>query len=463
MRIGFRAVVGLAAIALAIAIADAGAQVTETPVAFDSAGRVRTLTPALATRLELRAPAWPVTGTFREARLFGTGSETYVLTVERNGGAVERYPLNAEAMRALRAAVDNSMRTRGALVTEAQTDLVSEPAKGKFVRNQMVLSALLYSPAFAAQMNDGETAAAVYLLTTGASYFIVSKIANATTVSRTQTDLSTDGAVRGAFFAQGIFSAFGPETPHYKTAALVTLGGALGGTVAGFSRARGLTEAEGKAAKSASTYSLYTVAGLMGITGVNDSSDYRATAIASVGAGMAGYLLGPRYPKRSAYTVTAGDINTLWIGSTLGVATAFIPLVGRDSVSERLGAAAFTAGLLGGALIAERTWVRRYDHSQSDVAQMWLGTLAGALMGGAVVILSDPNETGAIAMVTAGGLLGAIGSQQLTQPERARSRQSSLPMRDEHRGGASVEFSPASLAMAASHVRGRHGLLTIRF
>lgn len=42
----------LAVVVVAIAATRLGAQVTETPVAFDSAGRVRTLTPALVARLD---------------------------------------------------------------------------------------------------------------------------------------------------------------------------------------------------------------------------------------------------------------------------------------------------------------------------------------------------------------------------------------------------------------------------
>jgi hypothetical protein len=456
------AITVVAVAALFAASSELGAQAVETPAAFDSAGRVRQLTPALVARLELAAPAWPVVGSFREARLYSVSEGGAVLVVEFLNGTMQRHPLSDDRVRDLRSAVDRAMTAKGALVTESQTDLIQESASGQFVRNQMVLASLLYGPALATLANDEQTAAGIYLLSTGASYFVVKAIASRTTVSRTQNDLSTDGAVRGALFASGLRSAFGPEDPDPKTAAIISLTGALTGTIGGFKRARGLTDAEGKAAKSASTYAFWTALGALGMAGVNDSADYRASALVTVGSGIAGYLLGPRYPKRSAYTVTAGDINLMWIGSTLGVATAFIPFIGKDSINERLGWGLFTGGLLGGALLAERSWVRDYDHSQGDVAQIWLGTLAGGLMGGAVVILTEPNPTGAWTMITAGAALGAIASQSIARPAVARGRSASLP-RTEKAPRAEVELSPAGLAMTATRTRGSHGLLTIRF
>ena len=441
--------------------APAHAQITERPSAFDSAGKVRTLTPAHVTRFDLKPPVWIVSGDFVEARLFTLSSGGHVLAVERRDGAVDRFALSDEESAALRAAIDAAMQTAGALVTEERSEMISEPARGAFVRNQMFLAAILYSPALAAQTNNRESALALYLLSAGASYFVVTNFANKTTVTRAQNDLATDGAFRGAFFANGILAAVGPDEPYGKVSALVTLGGALGGSAFGFRRAHGLTDGEAKAAKSASSYMVYTTVGLLGLAGIEDK--VRIHAGSSVAAGLAGYMLGPRYPRRASYTVTAGDVNTLWIGSALGMATAFTPLVGMDSIKEKVGWAAFTAGLLGGAYVAERVWVRPYDHTQGEVAQIWLGTIAGGLMGGSIVVLGKPsNESVSLGLVTGGAMLGALGAQLLSQPARARPRSALRGVTGE-RDRATVEWTPAGLALAAASVRGNHGLLTIRF
>ena len=90
--------------ALALISAPASAQVTETPVPFDTAGRILSVNPALATRLGLSQPAWPVSGSFVEARLYQLSSGGHSLTVSRSGGAVDRYALDSAQTAALRAA-----------------------------------------------------------------------------------------------------------------------------------------------------------------------------------------------------------------------------------------------------------------------------------------------------------------------------------------------------------------------
>ena len=76
--------------------------VVETGVPFDSAGRITVLTPTLVTRLGLAAPHWPVVGPFREARLYRSDDNAYVLVVVRVDGAMARFALGADGA-ALRA------------------------------------------------------------------------------------------------------------------------------------------------------------------------------------------------------------------------------------------------------------------------------------------------------------------------------------------------------------------------
>lgn len=109
----FLALLGVATLALASARPVAAQQI-ETPVAFDSAGRVRGLTPQLVSRYGLAAPAWPVQGTFVEARLFSVSGGAHVLTVERSGGTMERYSLAEAEVSAIRASVDAAMTLTGA-------------------------------------------------------------------------------------------------------------------------------------------------------------------------------------------------------------------------------------------------------------------------------------------------------------------------------------------------------------
>src|SRR5688500_11831287 len=120
---------GAATLALANAT-PAAAQQIETPVAFDSAGKVRSLTPQLVSRYGLVAPAWPVQGTFVEARLFSVSGGAHVLTIERPGGAVERYSLAEAEVSAIRASVDAAMTLTGGTPVEAGPHVIAAPEIG---------------------------------------------------------------------------------------------------------------------------------------------------------------------------------------------------------------------------------------------------------------------------------------------------------------------------------------------
>src|SRR5207253_10327522 len=81
------------------------AQIVERPVSFDNAGQVMVMTPYIADRAALRAPWWPVSGDFTEARLYTVNDSTYVMTIGRRSGVVEQYnpfPAAREAIRAIR-------------------------------------------------------------------------------------------------------------------------------------------------------------------------------------------------------------------------------------------------------------------------------------------------------------------------------------------------------------------------
>src|SRR5437764_14988995 len=86
------------------------AQVVERPVAFDNAGQVMVMTPYIAERAALRAPWWPVSGDFTEARLYTVNDSSYVLTVGRRSGVVERYTLSVADREAIRAVVSGLPR-----------------------------------------------------------------------------------------------------------------------------------------------------------------------------------------------------------------------------------------------------------------------------------------------------------------------------------------------------------------
>lgn len=441
---------------LAVALAmPARAQVVETPIPFDSAGRVMIITPAIAARLGIAPPAFQVTGTFATARLYVSNAGETVLVVERPTGVIERYALSSTALADLRAVVSTGLGVARGI--PAETDLPSQPAARQFTRNQMLLGLLLYGPNLALLANDAKTGTVLYLLGASGTYFGVAALTRNNTITRAQNRLATDGAIRGYIAANALLTTIAGDVPDGKTVAGAGLVGAVGGTLGGLAYGRGLSDAEAKSATTTSSFAALTAGGLLGTLGVSDSRAERTVSGVMLAAGALGYAMGPRYPRLASYRVTVGDVNMLWIGAALGTATVMIPIVDSHDIDPQAGFAIATAGMLGGIFAADRGWVRKYDHSGSDVTMMWLGTAAGALVGGAAIVLAEPSDASVgLALVTAGGALGAFTTHRMLGV--APDASSALRV-----GNADIEFSAAGLAFAASRTPGSHPLIRLRF
>ena len=438
------------------------AQVTETAVAFDSASKIRTLTPQLVGRLNLTAPAWPVSGEFVEARLFAVSSGGHVLVVERAAGRLERFPLSTDHVAALRFAIDNAMVTSGSPVSEEEPDAVSQPARGAFVRNQMALTWGLYGPLLAALADDPKAGTALILLGTGASYFASTALSRKAVITRAQNHLATDGAFRGLGLGMGTLLVLAGDDANGRAYAGAGLFGALTGQVAGFNLGKRFTDGEAEATTAISTYAAATALGLTGASGlIDEESDARAAVAAIMAAGATGYAFGARYPRRSSYTVTRGDIQILATGAILGIGAGATPFL-HDNFDEQPFFASTTAGMLIGLYLVERNWVRRYDHAARDAAETGLGMGAGALMGAGVGVLTDAGAMGMVGLMTGGGMLGALIAHQMANPQRASSERVGD---NGHARGPRLRLAvtPADIALGAAGVPGRYSLLTLTF
>lgn len=436
-------------------------QVTETAVAFDSDGKIRTLAPQLVSRLDLKAPAWPVTGEFVEARLFEMSSGGHVLVVERAAGQLQRFPLSADHLAALRFAIDSAMITKGSPVSEEQPEMVSQPGR-TFVRNQMALTWGLYGPLLAALADDPKAGTALILLGTGASYFGSTALSRKAVISRAQNHLATDGAFRGLGLGMGtllVLAGDGASGRAYAGAGLV---GALTGQIAGYRLGKRLTDGEAEATTAISTYAAMTALGLTGASvSIDEEREARAAAGVIMAAGAVGYALGPRYPRRSSYAVTRGDIQVLATGAILGIGAGATPFV-RDNFDEQGFFASTTVGMLAGLYLAERHWVRPYDHAARDAAETGLGMGAGALMGAGIGVLTDARAQAMVGLMTGAGMLGALIAHNMADPQRASvrvgaNRRAAAPSR------VSLSISPTDVALGVAGVPGTYSVVKLSF
>lgn len=469
----------------------------ERPVSFDSAGRVVAVTLPLAQRLHLAAPAWPVTGDFREARLYSAG-DAFVLVVMRPDGALERFPLDAGMADALRGAVSSAFATRLSPSAEPGSDVLSEPAGFAFARNQLAVGALVYGPAMAAlagESGNGSAAAGAYLLSAGLPFFIALGRSRGEPITRAQNHLATDGGPRLALIGSATYYALTGdrgETAYQGT----ILAGAIAGTVGGLKIGRGLTDGEAAAMTAGSTLLTATTAGIMGVAGRFDdrcrtrtyngtnwdgtpySYDYeecrsrfgRADYGILAATALVGYPLGLQWVRRASYGITAGDVSATFTSGLVGVlaSSAFMP----DDGEGRTAAALFTTGLVAGVVAGDRLIARRFDYTRGQGTLIGVGAIGGGLVGLAVPTLAQADNGRAyIAAASAGAIAGMVVTHGLLDPYRARMGR---PLRDARlrpttpgtesgRGAARIQFDPTAAALALGGTPGHHSLVRLTF
>jgi hypothetical protein len=214
------------------------AQVTERAIAFDSAGRLLTVTSELATRLGLAPPRWPVTGAFVDARLVTADDTSAVLVVRRDALRTERYALSPASLRDIRDAFAEAMRTRRGVAEDDGSGIVLEDAARQFARGQKFLASFVYGPAVSAMIDNPKTASAMYAVIAGGSYFAFDAFADNHRVTRAQAELATDGGYRGA--AMAILALAAADNDSHVTGGAGVLAGSILGSVAGYRRAQAL-------------------------------------------------------------------------------------------------------------------------------------------------------------------------------------------------------------------------------
>ena len=447
---------------LAFAATDLTAQVVERPVPFDEAGQVMVMTPYIAGRADLRAPWWPVSGDFTGARLYTVNDSSYVLTVNRRSGVVERYTLSAADRDAIKAIVSRLPHE----VIAARND-----ARNSFIKNQTLLGLFVYGPAFSIALGDNVAGAtAGYLVVAGGSFFAASEIARRNLISRAQSDLAFNMGHNGALAGWATMFIFDSNDQGQAAGAFI---GGIGGAALGVGLGRGMTEADAVGAAFGSdigaligwgiaesirgdetcTTTYDPVTSLPVTTTCDRNLSDRAEVTMILASGIIGYPLGVLYPRNARYHVTPGDINALWGATLLGATTAGAFL--GDNVSQRAAAASLTAGGVLGMILGDRLLVQRYDHGRTDGSRVTLGTVAGELMGAGIAALinsddPEPHLVGGLAAV--GGLAGMIITEKYLEPGP-----------DTGRPRIAVTFNPMGLVQTAARTPGKHSLLNVRF
>lgn len=430
----------------------ARAQTIETPIPFDSAQRVQAVTPNLAVRLGLRAPVWPVAGEFREVRLYSvTPGGGFTLVVARPSGSFERFSLAPTDRVALASVIDSALIATGRPSADVGSDISSEPAGNTFARRLTIYSALFYGPLAASLSDDGKGATALYLLTTGLTYFMSYGAAQTTPFTRAQADLAGDlGLAAGA---AGLLTGYALTGEAEKGVRAGALGAVVVGSLAGASAAKNMSDAEAHAAIMG-----VETGAAVGVAAAAATNEGQAMAIGAVVGGAVGLPLGLLYPRRAGYTVTAGDVGAIGTSALIGAGWAAATL-SENSSPGRVGAT-LGAGYVAGALVGERLLARRFNLTQSQTNVLRIGMVAGGLVGLALPVLADANSPAEVAGSAAAGATIAVAALAGSFPRSARATQ---PAVSPSGRGLGFSLSPVGVLAAARGATGRHSILRLTF
>ncbi len=442
---------GLAAIAAFVCGGALSAQVVERQVPFDAEGRLLVLTPMLVTRLDLKAPEWPVAAEFDEARLYATGDDSFVIVVKR-GDAVERYAFTSAQRVALQQRITTAAAARGMPTQESGLAASEESARGQFVRSQTALGVTLYGISAAIATESAEA----WALISAGTFFATQAIGNSTKITVPMASLSSDFAGRGAALAL----LLAPNSASGRGVAGAVFGASLLGAVTGFNYGRELTTAEAEAAGWGSTSLALATAGLTYGVGGGEWAVRGLTAAAIAG----GIPLGMQYPRRAPYVLTNGDLLAMRVPQAIGAGVG-ATLASAFNTNARGGALGSTLGYLAGAYVGDRIVAKPWDFTLWQAGLLGTGATLSAYAATALFFSNTDsivNGTTFLATVTASAALGAWASAALMDVKRGRSVAkvgvAPVPNRKPR-----VHFEPAAALAAMSRAPGRHTVLSIAF
>jgi hypothetical protein len=435
------------------------AQTIETPAPFDSAARLFVITPGVATRLGLVAPAWPVVGEYVDARLYSVSPNGgFVLVARSQSGVFQRFALSAVERGALQSAIDAAVVANGRLGADVSND-ASEPAGNGFARHLTVLGALVYGPLAASLASDGSSGGAAYLAVTGLTFFISYNAGQSGRITRAQSDLASNmGLAAGAAGGLLAYSATGNGDKGVRAVALAS---GIAGTVAGASLGRPLTDAEAHAGVTG--IEATAAAGWALSSAVGASS--RGIAASVAGAEVFGYVLGVRYPRRASFKVTAGDMNAVQTAGLVGALYGGAALAAiHDRGPRRIGIT-MGSSYLAGIVVGNYAIARREDLSTSEANIATVGALAGGLIGLAVPVLAQSKDNsltlGAAGFGATIGMAATLGITKRNRGDGAARFQPS-PRTRESRLGFTAPSAGALVGLVA-RAPGHYSLLRVTF
>jgi hypothetical protein len=396
----------------------------EVQVPLDREGKIEVIDPGLETKLGL----FTTYQDFREARLFQISDSSYVLEItyqlaERT--MKTRLPQSASQVADLREKVSQRK------TEQAPETRLNHEGRAWLLVGSAALSLGYYGWAVpvALQVDDGKTAVALYMLTSGAGFFVPLALTSSIDVTDAHAILYVYGGTRGIL--HGVFLnnlLFGGDATARGG---ITWGmlGSIGESIAGFSLASKKTAGTASTIGVCGDIGLGLALGTSGLLDFYDSGQERALAATILLGSGVGFVAGSLLAKDQPYT--RGDSFVLEATSLLG---AYIPLATLDLFGVK-GGKTFTAASMAGAVaalyVAHGYLLRGKDFTTGQGIMIQLGTLGGGLMGAGIAYLLSSDRGDATLFLTSSAI-GALGGFALTYGQfsgQAQTKESSSSWR----------------------------------
>ncbi|WP_022834707.1 hypothetical protein [Salisaeta longa] len=391
------------------------AQEVQVPLSPDST--VTTIDAELRNALGL----FPDVSGFQRARLFRTGPGTYELVVEyRTGGQMlrQRRPLTAAEVEQLRQRVASQLQAaniRVGLNQEGRVGLVASTTFLGLVEGSLLVGAL---------EAESDAAAALPLMGGALGFFIPLLATQNASVSEAESDLTFYGGVQGYAHAVQLAELVSKDPDGSSVAGLAALFGAVEGTAGYLAATR-----NGWSGGHAEMISLTGISGnLLGLGlgtalagETDDGAVSRTIAASSLISSLAGAYIGHRMGCTGRYT--QGDAR-IYLQTGVQAANFIGSLAAATGMEDRRGVAALITGAGVGGLALGRSLVQERNFSKGEANLIFLGSVAGSLLGGGLAAVSDANGSAVALMQAVGSGLG-FGITYGLFSDSARRRESS--------------------------------------
>jgi hypothetical protein len=426
-------------------------QTMETPVSFDSGGKIMEWT----RKMEAGVCLFPDVADFDRALLWKADS-AYVLELFSSQGRVRR-PLTPAGLDSLKTSVDAFLAGQG-----RQYGLNQE-GRGDLLWWQIPLSLGWYGPAVVAiaDPDNGSVGTGLYLISAAATYYIPFMLTKNSQITPAQAHMSIAYGVSGIFAGGALSALLGVD--DYRGYCGIMLGTSISGQVSGFSWGKRFTKPQSQMISQYSVFGMVDLPLFIGTLAEDpDEKLFSAAALAGIGGGTyLGHRIANGKDISEGEPVLSETSGLTGMGTGIGL---YVALAGKDSIGEldisgRAMCAAMLAGTAGGLYLGHKL-SKGYSFTKSDGLIIQGATYGGALLGAGIGFLAAQSGTGADkARIVCGtstlGLLGGyyLGMKTVRNQEHKRF------------SGLDINFDgvPLGLALAASKTKTRIPWITGSF